>query len=101
MLSKSPPLRSADGGAAVATLRHTQRISAARHRENEERIGSSDGSGVKPVSPCTNLRHFMPHRSVCKKNKKNNLDDAQVAYGLFQQFSQLSINMSNTINTDL
>lgn len=55
-------------GFGAATLRHTQSMSTARHLEYDRRTGSSRGSpDAFGRSPCTNLRHLMPQRSVCKQ----------------------------------
>lgn len=50
----------------AATRRHTQSMSLARHREKLDNTGSSRGVPTDPpaISPHTNFRHFIPHRSV-------------------------------------
>lgn len=55
----------AGGGRGACTRRHTHRMSAARHLENDAKTGSSRGSVEYDVSVHSNLRHLMPHRSVC------------------------------------
>lgn len=63
-LVPAPPPGSTGAGADVPTRRHTHRISAAKQRENDDSTGSSNGSVKNAGSPCTSLRHLMPHRSV-------------------------------------
>lgn len=59
------PLTPLDG--VAATLRHTHRMSPARHREKLESTGSSRGVPPNPpaTSPHTSFFHLIPHRSVC------------------------------------
>lgn len=66
-MSKRPPLGSF---LTLATRRHTHRMSAARQREYDRSTGSSSGSLVAfGRSFTTNLRHLIPHKSVCKEKR--------------------------------
>jgi len=63
----APPGIGGGGGRGACTLRHTHRMSAARHLEKDDSTGSSSGSdddAYGTLSVYSSLRHLMPHKSV-------------------------------------